>query len=160
MLAAWGPFLRNFGKIQQQSAESHIHQREIGEINSLSVVSTSGVFDFTEKSNCTSDSCEMANKRSARMMTLSSLGCSCDWTVESVPLRTDVHWHLQHPETQLHRVLDDHLFRKAKSLLLILEAELKSHSAWRTDDETPPTTNRPSQSALKRSKSEQRNLSS
>ena len=25
----------------------------------------------------------------------------------------------------------------------LLEAELRSHSAWRTDDETPPTTNRP-----------------
>ena len=28
------------------------------------------------------------------------------------------------------------------------EAELKSHSAWRTDDETPPTTNGPSQSGI------------
>ena len=31
---------------------------------------------------------------------------------------------------------------------LPLEAELKSHSAWRTDDETPPTTNGPSQSGI------------
>ena len=29
-----------------------------------------------------------------------------------------------------------------------IEAELKSHSAWRTDDETPPTTNGPSQSGI------------
>ena len=29
-----------------------------------------------------------------------------------------------------------------------VEAELKSHSAWRTDDETPPTTNGPSQSGI------------
>ena len=27
----------------------------------------------------------------------------------------------------------------------MVEAELRSHSAWRTDDETPPTTNGPSQ---------------
>ena len=32
----------------------------------------------------------------------------------------------------------------ASGACLLLEAELKSHSAWRTDDETPPTTNGPS----------------
>ena len=31
---------------------------------------------------------------------------------------------------------------------LSIEAELRSHSAWRTDDETPPTTNGPSQSGI------------
>ena len=36
----------------------------------------------------------------------------------------------------------------ASGACLLLEAELKSHSAWRTDDETPPTTNGPSQSGI------------
>ena len=31
---------------------------------------------------------------------------------------------------------------------LLFEAELRSHSAWRTDDETPPTTHGPSQSGI------------
>ena len=38
--------------------------------------------------------------------------------------------------------------RHVSDVCWLLEAELKSHSAWRTDDETPPTTNGPSQSGI------------
>ena len=46
----------------------------------------------------------------------------------------------------LHRLL--HLLNFLRLSYFRVEAELRSHSAWSTDDESPPTTNRRSQSGI------------